>query len=34
LGETAVLNEGPAPNTSVVTVGGAELLGIEFGVGK
>jgi hypothetical protein len=34
LGETAVLNEGPAPSTSVVTVGGAELIGIEFGVGK
>ncbi len=30
----AVLSEGPPPGTPVVTVGGAELAGIEFGVGK
>lgn len=30
----AVLTEGPPPGTSVVTVGGAELHGIEAGVGK
>ena len=33
-GDTAVLNAGPSPNTSVVIIGGAELVGIEFGVGK
>ncbi len=32
--DLAVLVEGPPPGTSVVTVGGAELQGIEFGVGK
>ncbi len=33
-GPTAMLNAGPPTGTPVVTVGGAELLGIEFGVGK
>lgn len=33
-GDTAVLTTGPSPSTSVVTVGGSELVGIEFGVGK
>lgn len=33
-GPTAMLNAGPPTGTLVVTVGGAELLGIEFGVGK
>lgn len=31
-GDTAVLRSGPAPGTPVVTVGGAELLGAEYGV--
>jgi RND family efflux transporter MFP subunit len=30
----AVLDEGPAPGTRVVTVGAAELFGTEFGAGK
>ncbi len=34
LGETAVLERGPAIGTNVVTVGVAELFGIEFGAGK
>lgn len=33
-GDTATLLEGPAPGTPVVSVGAAELFGIEFGVGK
>jgi len=33
-GDTAVLKTGPPPSSSVVTVGGSELVGIEFGVGK
>lgn len=33
-GGTAVLRSGPPPGTQIVTVGGAELVGIEFGVGK
>ena len=33
-GDTAVLVDGPPPGTSVVIVGAAELVGIEFGVGK
>lgn len=33
-GDAAVLAEGPAAGTAVVTVGTAELLGMEFGVGK
>lgn len=32
--DTAVLAEGPPPGTAVVTLGAAELTGIEFGVGK
>jgi hypothetical protein len=32
-GDRAVLSEGPPTGTAVVTVGGAELLGTEFGVG-
>jgi hypothetical protein len=31
-GNTAVLSEGPAPGTEVVTVGGEELLGTEFAI--
>jgi hypothetical protein len=31
-GDVAVLKTGPAPGTSVVTVGAAELLGSEYGV--
>ncbi len=31
-GDTAILQSGPAPGTSVVTVGAAELLGSEYGV--
>jgi hypothetical protein len=31
-GEVATLTSGPAPGTAVVTVGGAELLGAEYGV--
>lgn len=33
-GDTAVLNSGPAPGTSVASVGAAEIYGTEFGVGK
>ncbi|HVF15201.1 MAG TPA: hypothetical protein VM942_11415 [Acidimicrobiales bacterium] len=33
-GDTAMLTTGPPENTAVVSVGGAELVGIEFGVGK
>lgn len=33
-GDTAVLLDGPRKGTSVVTTGGAELAGVEFGVGK
>ena len=32
--DTAVLRQGPAPGTRVVTVGAAELFGTEFGAGK
>lgn len=32
-GDIAALKQGPAPGTAVVTVGAAELLGTEFGVG-
>jgi hypothetical protein len=31
-GDVATLKSGPAPGTAVVTVGGAELLGAEYGV--
>lgn len=34
IGATAVLSSGPPIGTTVVTVGVAELFGIEFGVGK
>ena len=30
-GDRVVLSDGPAPGTMVVTVGGAELLGTEYG---
>ena len=33
-GDVAVLADGPPAGTAVVTVGTAELLGMEFGVGK
>ena len=33
-GDVAALQKGPAPGTAVVTVGAAELLGTEFGVGN
>lgn len=33
-GALAVLNAGPGEGTSVVTVGAAELYGVEFGIGK
>lgn len=33
-GDTAYLTEGPEIGTAVVTVGAAELLGTEFGIGK
>lgn len=33
-GDVAVLSDGPPAGTAVVTVGTAELLGMEFGVGK
>src|SRR6266508_550933 len=33
-GDTAVLSDGPAVGTTVVTVGAAELLGTELGVGE
>jgi hypothetical protein len=32
--DAAVLRQGPAPGTRVVTVGAAELFGTEFGAGK
>ncbi len=32
-GDTAVLSRGPAPGTTVVTVGSAELLGAEYQIG-
>jgi hypothetical protein len=32
--EVAVITEGPDPGTPVVTDGAAELMGMEFGVGK
>jgi hypothetical protein len=32
-GDRAILTDGPAANTPVVTVGGSELFGTEFGVG-
>jgi cobalt-zinc-cadmium efflux system membrane fusion protein len=34
VGDAAVLRQGPAPGTRVVTVGAAELFGTEFGAGK
>jgi hypothetical protein len=33
-GGMVVLKDGPPPGTAVVTAGGSELTGIEFGVGK
>jgi hypothetical protein len=33
-GDVVVLKDGPPPGTAVVTAGGSELTGIEFGVGK
>jgi hypothetical protein len=33
-GEQALLSSGPPPGTEVVTVGAAELLGTEYGVGE
>ncbi len=33
-GDEAILGDGPPTGASVVTVGGAELYGVEFGVGK
>jgi hypothetical protein len=33
-GDVVVLAEGPPPGMAVVTAGGSELTGIEFGVGK
>lgn len=33
-GSNVVLSDGPPVGTHVVTVGGAQLLGMEFGVGK
>ena len=33
-GDLAVLSDGPPAGTAVVTVGTAELLGMDFGVGK
>ena len=33
-GDTAVLDDGPAVGTAVVSVGAAELYGVEFGIGK
>ena len=33
-GDLAVLSDGPPVGTRVVTVGAAELFGIEFGLGK
>ena len=34
VGDLAVLNDGPAVGTMVVSVGAAELYGVEFGIGK
>ncbi len=34
VGDLAVLDQGPSPNTRVVTAGAAELFGTEFGAGK
>jgi RND family efflux transporter MFP subunit len=34
VGDAAVVRQGPAPGTRVVTVGAAELFGTEFGAGK
>ena len=34
VGETAMLDAGPPPGTSVVTDGAAELFGVEFGAGR
>jgi hypothetical protein len=34
LGDEVLLTEGPSAGTALVTVGGAELFGTEFGVGK
>jgi hypothetical protein len=33
-GDVALLKDGPPPGTPVVTVGVAELYGVEFGIGK
>ena len=33
-GDRAVLTAGPPPGSTVVTVGAAELYGVEFGIGK
>jgi len=33
-GDVVVLSEGPPPGMTIVTSGGSELTGIEFGVGK
>jgi hypothetical protein len=33
-GDRAVLSDGPPSGTAIVTVGGAELYGTEFGVGE
>lgn len=33
-GSVAFLNDGPPVGTTVVTVGAAELYGVEFGIGK
>ena len=33
-GDLAVLSRGPRSGTAVVTIGAAELFGIEFGIGK
>jgi hypothetical protein len=33
-GDQAILTDGPAPGTPLVTIGAAHLLGLEIGVGK
>jgi hypothetical protein len=33
-GDQALLSDGPAPGTEVVTVGAAEILGTEYEVGE
>ena len=33
-GDVAVLDDGPEVGTAVVTVGAAQLYGVEFGIGK